>query len=617
MRRILIAIGLCVAPSIGLAETYVLPVVTARIAAETFSTTTGFRNDSNTDVECIGRYVREDGRLLTSKYVIAARTHRVEPDTLVEARAVGSMRLECSGPLAIASRIQSSRDGGLTFAAGHVFAASPERTAVTTRATRTIRATGDLLALEPGGEPAAFNIVVKDGDGTVVAEQAYELRPHSQQHIGMGALAAEIKQARVDIKVRSGRVIVLEQSHTKTLAALAPQVTLEERVVAAKSREPVSAQASVAERLLLCPFKAAPFRDPATGLCFMRDRWYDPETGTFLTPDRSGYRDSSNMYAFGRNDPVNRSDPTGRVAETAWDAISLGIGGVSLYHNVRQANYGWAALDVLGIVVDTAAVLTPFVPGGAGAALKTSRATGLLAKTQLVDQAFSVGQGTAEAVSEYRQGNLGWGTFYAGMTGLGLRGMEASQFRLASQGVGSNLGNLAIVRKINAASPRVEPPRLIGAASEDFLVGEKVVSRRVFDEYIAGKPAFQLGRPGSAAFFFNRAGANMERNSLWAGIQAGFTRESLLQIAFEEGNELVSLRFDLRYLDRIAVPGVSRFSDGFGAMPSTGANALFTGNGKVRNMFGEMTFDEFVGPNIILPAEALLSYRFLGPIVRR
>lgn len=348
MRRILVALGLCVGPSIALAETYVLPVVTARIAPVTYSTTTGFRNDSNTDVECIGRYVREDGRVLTSKYVIAARTHRVEPDTLVEARAVGSMRLECSAPLAIASRIQSSRDDGLTFSAGHVFAAAPERTAVTTEASRTIRAAGDLLALEPGGERASFTIIVKDGAGTVVAEQAYDLRPHSQQHMGMGALIAEIKQARVEIKVRRGRVIVLEQSRTKALAALAPEVTLEQRVVAAKSRASVSAQSSVAERLLLCPFKAAPFRDPGTGLCFMRDRWYDPQTGTFLTPDRSGYTDSSNSYAFSRNDPVNLSDPTGEavpaIAYFGHVALQTGID-VGIDWTFHEIGDWWTGAD--------------------------------------------------------------------------------------------------------------------------------------------------------------------------------------------------------------------------------------------------------------------------------
>jgi len=43
----------------------------------------------------------------------------------------------------------------------------------------------------------------------------------------------------------------------------------------------------------------------------VRARWYDPSTGSFLTPDPMGYTDSSNLYAFGAGDPVNQRDPTG------------------------------------------------------------------------------------------------------------------------------------------------------------------------------------------------------------------------------------------------------------------------------------------------------------------
>ena len=157
---------------------------------------------------------------------------------------------------------------------------------------------------------------------------------------------------------------------------------------------------------------------------------------------------------------------------------------------------------------------------------------------------------------------------------------------------------------------------MLATRSDDFLVGEKLVSKATFEQYIAGRRSFRLAGQGATSFFFNRAGANKERNSLWAGIQAGYTRENLLEMAFDQGNELVRLRFDLRYLDRVAVPGVSRFPDGFGAPPFRGANRLFTGNGKVRNMFGDLTFDEFVGPNIDLPSEALLSYEYLGRIIR-
>jgi RHS repeat-associated protein len=47
----------------------------------------------------------------------------------------------------------------------------------------------------------------------------------------------------------------------------------------------------------------------ATGTA--RERWYDPKTGSWLSPDPLGYQDSSNLYAFAGGDPVNKRDPRG------------------------------------------------------------------------------------------------------------------------------------------------------------------------------------------------------------------------------------------------------------------------------------------------------------------
>ncbi len=49
------------------------------------------------------------------------------------------------------------------------------------------------------------------------------------------------------------------------------------------------------------------------------------------------------------------------------------MGGASLIDNVRKGNYGWAAVDALGLVVDGLATAVPVVPGGVGTLLKTSR----------------------------------------------------------------------------------------------------------------------------------------------------------------------------------------------------------------------------------------------------
>jgi RHS repeat-associated protein len=69
-----------------------------------------------------------------------------------------------------------------------------------------------------------------------------------------------------------------------------------------------------ARLIVVAGFQALPFQEPATGLVFARGRWYEPQTGTFLSPDPLGYKDSSNLYAFAGGDPVNGRDPTGTSA---------------------------------------------------------------------------------------------------------------------------------------------------------------------------------------------------------------------------------------------------------------------------------------------------------------
>jgi len=81
-----------------------------------------------------------------------------------------------------------------------------------------------------------------------------------------------------------------------------------------------------------------------------------------------------NRYAYTFNDPVNHLDPDGNIVETVWDAGNVVVGVASLGNNLSKGNYGAAGLDALGVVVDGAATVVPFVPGGAAAGLKAARA---------------------------------------------------------------------------------------------------------------------------------------------------------------------------------------------------------------------------------------------------
>lgn len=57
--------------------------------------------------------------------------------------------------------------------------------------------------------------------------------------------------------------------------------------------------------------------DDETGLVYLRARFYDPFTATFLQRDPAGYQDSVNHYAGFANNPVNLRDPSGAATDEA------------------------------------------------------------------------------------------------------------------------------------------------------------------------------------------------------------------------------------------------------------------------------------------------------------
>lgn len=101
-------------------------------------------------------------------------------------------------------------------------------------------------------------------------------------------------------------------------------------------------------------------------------------------------------------------DPDGEAIETLWDVANIAQGVVSATANVAAGNYGKAAVDVVGVAVDTVAAVVPGVPGGAGTAIKAARAADAVSDS---GRAAAKGQRTYQT---YTKTNPRTGEVYSG-----------------------------------------------------------------------------------------------------------------------------------------------------------------------------------------------------------
>ena len=88
--------------------------------------------------------------------------------------------------------------------------------------------------------------------------------------------------------------------------------------------------------------------DPDTGLVEFGCRWYDAETGRWISKDPILLEGGWNVYAFCDNDPVNRADPTGMCESVAWAWVKgFGQGFWEAYADGTSAKAVAATMDGL------------------------------------------------------------------------------------------------------------------------------------------------------------------------------------------------------------------------------------------------------------------------------
>jgi RHS repeat-associated protein len=66
--------------------------------------------------------------------------------------------------------------------------------------------------------------------------------------------------------------------------------------------------------------------DPETGLYFNRARYYDPNTGRFISEDPIAFDGGINFYPYGLNTPINLRDANGKSAAAVAIPVSEGVG---------------------------------------------------------------------------------------------------------------------------------------------------------------------------------------------------------------------------------------------------------------------------------------------------
>ncbi|MDA3835610.1 MAG: RHS repeat-associated core domain-containing protein [Spirochaetales bacterium] len=207
-----------------------------------------------------------------------------------------------------------------------------------------------------------------------------------------------------------------------------------------------------------------------TGLYLSKRRLMNPVNGVFLSGDPSGYQDSSSLYVYAAQDPINNIDPNGDIIPFIVAAFVIGgaLAGAGYstydaYHNPNKYE-GWqGSARVLGNVFGGAAIGGIAVVGGelvlaAGGTGIFATGTGLTATSLTATQTFVL-YGSAAATTG-AIGRAGFNNMFPEYIDPVSAGTIATDFVIG--------GAIPVVTPIikNAAAPIVRP--IINGGREMF-----------------------------------------------------------------------------------------------------------------------------------------------------
>ncbi|MBV8545991.1 MAG: RES domain-containing protein [Acidobacteria bacterium] len=324
-QRFVVSVFFAVLAVPSFARDVLVPVVTGTAGNRSFRTTIAATNRANTAAECVFTY-RSTGKSdhpLISRETIAAGQARIYEDFLVEMSAAGTIRVDCTTDVELVTRLQEFSDGGKTFRSGRLFRPFPDDHLIKEGTPGTTRAAADVAIAEVAGKPVHVEVSAANFGGVEYAHAAYDVPPYALRIISLADVLVKLPATEVTVTVSGkGAIVIGKETREPALANVALP-----RTEAQKASQVVAMSAPPSSRVIamlgISSFKAATFVEPMTGNIYMRDRWYNPQTGRFLSPDPEGYASGANLYSYCHGDPVNCSDPTGRRAMTAEDKRQL------------------------------------------------------------------------------------------------------------------------------------------------------------------------------------------------------------------------------------------------------------------------------------------------------